>query len=122
MRPEAKRNRLIANIRHAGAQPESVADFVIQFDPERPRPHRHNFRMLRRIESPADKVRPAPRDSKRILARETVNRISVRRLIHRDPILDSLERKPRTRYPPRPRKQDRDFPAMSMPLPRLRTP
>src|SRR5271170_4895384 len=114
MRAESERHHGVAGIRNPRLQSQSITYFVIYLELERPRPNRTEIRIVSRIENRRDEVRSAPRHAKCALARETMNRVPARRLVHRHPVFASIEDEACARDASGPRKENRDAAAMRM--------
>ena len=76
--------------------------------------------MLRRVENGGDEVRPTPRDAKRTLAGEAVNRMPSRGLVDRQYVFATFEDEARIGDATGKRKQNRDAATMRMRAPRVR--
>lgn len=114
MRAESERHDRVPRVGDARLQSQSITNFIVYLEHERPRPDRIEIRIVRRIENRSDEVRSAPRHAKGPFARQAMNRVPARRLIHRQPVFAALEHEACAGDAAWPRKENRNAAAMRM--------
>src|SRR5580692_2781474 len=106
-----------ANIFHRRAQPQPIADFVIEIEHKRPRPERRELGIGAGIEPRRDEVRTLARNLERAIVGQAMNRAVMRGVVDGKPNVVPTVREAAVGNSSRPWKQNRNAGAKRMRLP-----